>query len=62
MHFCLEGCQGIAFMVGGETVLDYDGGNGHAIVFDDSFEHSVRHDGTHDCFVVVAVLSHPDMA
>jgi hypothetical protein len=59
MHFALEGADGIEFTVGGKTVNNYDGGDGHAIVFDDSFEHSVYNGGKEDRFVVWAVLTHP---
>ena len=61
MHFALEGAEGIEFTVGGEMVKSYGGGDGHAIVFDDSFEHSVYHGGDEDRFVVWAVLAHPEL-
>lgn len=60
MHFALEGADGIEFTVGEKTVRNYGGGDGHAIVFDDSFEHYVHHGGDSDRFVVLAVLAHPD--
>lgn len=60
MHFCLQGCEGIQFTVGGKTVTSYGGGDGSVIVFDDSFEHSVYHAGKQDRFVLVAVLAHPE--
>ena len=60
MHFCLEGCQGIQFTVGGQMVESYGGGDGSVIVFDDSFEHSVYHGGSQDRFVLVAVFAHPE--
>ena len=62
MHFALEGAAGIDFTVGGQTVKNYKGGDGHAIVFDDSYEHSVYHAGDQDRFVVLAILAHPDLA
>ena len=62
MHFALEGVDGLEFTVGGKTVNNYKGGEGHAIIFDDSFEHSVYHGGDQDRFVVLAVLAHPDLA
>ena len=37
------------------------GGDGHAIVFDDSFEHHVLHDGAEDRYVLFAILKHPDV-
>ena len=61
MHFALEGAEGIEFTVGGKMVKSYDGGDGNAIVFDDSFEHSVYHGGEQDRFVVLAVLAHPGL-
>ena len=60
MHFCLEGCEGIQFTVGGKMVESYGGGDGSVIVFDDSFEHSVYHAGKQDRFVLVAVFAHPE--
>ena len=35
--------------------------DGHAIVFDDSFEHHVRHEGKEDRYVLFAILKHPDV-
>jgi len=61
MHFPLIGSDGVKFVVGDETVMNYGGGDGHPIVFDDSFEHHVYHEGTEDRFVVLAVLGHPDL-
>mmetsp|Transcript_10302 Transcript_10302/g.14401 ORF Transcript_10302/g.14401 Transcript_10302/m.14401 type:complete len:670 (-) Transcript_10302:129-2138(-) len=61
MHFPLIGSEGVKFVVGDETVMSYGGGDGHPIVFDDSFEHHVYHEGTEDRFVVLAVLGHPDL-
>lgn len=60
MHFCLKGCQGIQFTVGGKMVESYGGGDGSTIVFDDSFEHSVYHAGDQDRYVLVAVFAHPE--
>ena len=59
MHFALKGSKGVEVTVGGKTVKDNGGGDGHAIVFDDSFEHSVSHGGSSDQFIVQAILSHP---
>ena len=39
--------------------MSYNGGDGHAIVFDDSFEHEVKHRGEQERFVVLIVLKHP---
>jgi tetratricopeptide (TPR) repeat protein len=61
LHFPLVGADGIEFTVGEETVTSYGGGNGHAIVFDDSYEHSVYHGGMDDRYVVLAVLAHPQL-
>jgi len=61
MHFALEGAEGIELTVGNEMVKNYGGGDGHAIVFDDSFEHSLYHGGKEDRFIVYAVLAHPDV-
>ena len=61
MHFALEGADGVEFTVGGKMVKNYDKGDGNAIVFDDSFEHSVYHGGKKDRFVVLAVLAHPEV-
>lgn len=61
MHFALQGVDGVEFTVGRETRHNYVGGDGHAIVFDDSFEHSVYHGGKEDRFVVLAVLRHPEL-
>ena len=36
-------------------------GDGQAIVFDDSFEHEVVHEGGHVRYVLYAVLQHPDV-
>lgn len=61
MHFPLIGSEGVRFVVGNETVMNYGGGDGSPIVFDDSFEHHVYHEGNKDRFVVLAVLRHPDL-
>lgn len=60
MHLNLEGCQGVELTVGGAVAKDYSN-DGHAVVFDDSFEHSIYHGGTKDCYLVKAVLAHPDL-
>lgn len=44
----------------GGWVESYGGGDGNAIVFDDSFEHEVKHDGKKDRFILLIVLKHPD--
>jgi hypothetical protein len=59
MQFALRGSDGVTFTVGDEA-RSY-GGDGHAIVFDDSFEHHVRHDGAEDRYVLFAILKHPDV-
>ena len=53
--------DGVEFTVGDETIKNYGKGDGNAIVFDDSFEHSVYHGGKKDRFVVLAVLAHPEV-
>jgi hypothetical protein len=60
MLMALEGANGVEITVGGETVKSFQQGDGHAIVLDDSFEHSIHHGGKQDLFVVVAVLAHPN--
>lgn len=59
MQFALRGSDGVEFTVGGET-RGY-GGDGKAIVFDDSFEHSVDHRGKDVRYVLYAVLKHPNV-
>lgn len=61
MHFPFVGAEKVRFVVGDETVMSYGGGDGSPIVFDDSFEHHVYHEGANDRFVVLAVLAHPDL-
>ena len=58
MQFALRGSDGVEFTVGDET-RGY-GGDGHALVFDDSFEHAVWHGGREDRYVILALLKHPD--
>lgn len=59
MQYALKGSAGVKFRVGGEF-RPY-GGDGQAIVFDDSFEHEVVHNGTEVRYVLYAVLQHPDV-
>jgi len=61
MHFPLIGAKGMRFVVGDETIMNYGDGDGSPIVFDDSFEHHVYHEGSNDRYVVLAVLAHPDL-
>lgn len=61
MHFPLLGADGVQLTVGYKTVESYNGGDGHAIVFDDSFEHSVYHGGREDRFILRVILHHPDL-
>ena len=58
MQFALRGSAGVEFTVGDEK-RGY-GGDGHALVFDDSFEHEVWHGGREDRYVILALLRHPD--
>jgi len=60
MHFPIIGAEGVRFIVGDETVVSYGEGDGHPIVFDDSYEHHVYHEGLKDRFIVLAVLGHPE--
>jgi hypothetical protein len=74
MHFALRGAEGVNFRVGddgdsldpslfgprGGWVNSYNGGDGSSIVFDDSFEHEVKHNGKADRFILLVVLKHPD--
>ena len=41
--------------------MSYKKGDGHAVVFDDSFEHEVIHDGSDDRYVILIVLKHPSL-
>jgi Aspartyl/Asparaginyl beta-hydroxylase len=47
--------------VHGGWVSSYGAGDGHAIVFDDSFEHEVVHNGHNDRYVILVVLKHPQV-
>lgn len=70
MHFAIQGAKDVKFRAGdseqssapGGWVDSYGQGDGHAIIFDDSFEHEVRHDGMRDRYVLLVVLKHPDDA
>lgn len=67
MHFALRGSEDVEFRVGDDDAPSGDPkggwrtyrGDGNALVFDDSFEHEVRHGGAADRFVLLIVLSHP---
>lgn len=67
MHFAILGSAGVRFRVGDGDDGDGDGGwrgyggDGRSIVFDDSFEHEVTHQGLHERFVVLVVLRHPEV-
>ena len=61
MLMALEGANGVEITVSGQTVKNFKHGDGHAVVFDDSFEHSIYHGGKQDLFLVVAVLAHPNL-
>lgn len=57
-HWVLRGSTGIKFRVGDPNirenwVINYKKGDGNAIVFDDSFEHEVIHDGSDDRYVIL---------
>ena len=57
----LEGADGVEITVGSQTVKNFKHGDGHAVVFDDSFEHSIHHGGKQDLLLVVVVLAHPNL-
>ena len=59
MQFALRGSDGVTFTVGDEP-RSY-GGDGHAIVFDDSFEHDVIHEGADPRIVLVLDAWHPEL-
>lgn len=59
LHWCFEGCDGVEHTVGGVKVKDFGGGSGRPIIFDDSFEHGIEHNGLEDAYFVQAVLGHP---
>jgi tetratricopeptide (TPR) repeat protein len=60
MHLNLQGCQSVELTVGG-AIAKTTGNDGHVVVFDDSFEHSIYHGGNQDCYLVKAILAHPDL-
>ena len=55
----ISGASGVAIRAGDRWVRNYGLGDGHAVVFDDSFEHEVRHDGAEDRYALLAVLHNP---
>jgi hypothetical protein len=57
LQFALAGSDGVRVRVGGAW-RSY-GGDGRAVVFDDSFEHEVVHGGQADRYVLYAALHHP---
>ena len=46
---------------GSDWVKSYGKGDGSAIVFDDSFEHEVKHMGERDRYILLIVLRHPSL-
>ena len=68
MHFALRGSDDVEFRVGDDEAPPGDPaggwrtykGDGNALVFDDSFEHEVRHYGAADRYVLLIVLAHPE--
>lgn len=58
LQFPLSGWEGVRFRVHDEW-RGYE--RGHAMVFDDSYEHEVVHQGTAPRIVLYAVLHHPDL-
>ena len=59
MQFALRGSDGVTFTVGDEP-RSY-GGDGHAIVFDDSFEHEVWNPSERPRLVFIVDAWHPDL-
>jgi len=59
LHFCLRGCNGVDFRVEENWISSYGNGDGSTIIFDDSYEHEVKHRGDNDRFVALVVLNHP---
>merc|ERR1712183_249326 len=59
LHFALRGSDGVTLVVGDERRTF--GGDRNALVFDDSFEHSVIHQGPEDRYILFAQLKHPDV-
>ena len=59
LQFPLSGIEGVRFRVGNESWRAYT--HGEAMVFDDSHEHEVIHDGGVERFVLYAVLHHPGL-
>jgi hypothetical protein len=60
LHWCLYGCMNIEYSFGNQSPLNYES-EGGVIVFDDSFEHSIQHNGKEDAIIAVMFLNHPDM-
>jgi hypothetical protein len=75
LQFALSGSAGVRFRVGNEWRTYAEGsatsssnnnssssskGDGSALVFDDSFEHEVFHNGSNDRYVLYAAMHHPD--
>ena len=58
LQFPLAGWEGVRFRVGDEW-RGYE--EGEPMVFDDSYEHEVKHDGAAPRLVLYAVLHHPDL-
>ncbi|GAX12089.1 hypothetical protein FisN_15Lh219 [Fistulifera solaris] len=60
LHWCLYGCTNIELSIGNQSSLNYESESG-VIVFDDSFEHSIQHNGKEDAVILVVFLKHPDL-
>eukprot|EP00308_Calcidiscus_leptoporus_P021359 CAMPEP_0119380118 /NCGR_PEP_ID=MMETSP1334-20130426/55598_1 /TAXON_ID=127549 /ORGANISM="Calcidiscus leptoporus, Strain RCC1130" /LENGTH=661 /DNA_ID=CAMNT_0007399843 /DNA_START=3 /DNA_END=1988 /DNA_ORIENTATION=- len=58
LQFPLAGFEGVGFRVANEW-RNYS--EGRAMVFDDSFEHEVVHNGPNERFVLYAVMHHPQL-
>ena len=61
MYFALEGAKGIEYIAGNEMVKNFVGRIGYAIIFNDSFEHSIYNGGDRDLFIDLAVLAHQEV-
>jgi aspartate beta-hydroxylase len=59
MHLPIVVPGGVSLRVGAEVLTWHEG---KCLIFDDSYEHEVRHDGTADRVVLILDLPHPDLA
>ena len=59
MHLCVLAADGASILVGG---VQKSWKSGKVVVFDDSFEHEVVHEGTRPRVVLIVDVWHPDLA